>query len=309
MDFKQTRDSGWQLVVHPEDLPLTMERYTNALTSGHIFEVENRYRNGDGIYRWHLNRAVPLRNEAGEIVFWVGTATDIEEQKQQMQRKDEFIGIASHELKTPLTSLKGYLQIIANYKKEELPPVVQNSVGKANIAINKLQHLVNDLLDVSKIQAGRLDYLLGPVDLAELIDNVIESAAHIYPNHRFENRAQERFRVLGNAERLEQVLMNFINNAVKYSPGNKDVIVSTTLQNDSVRVAVTDHGVGLSAEQISKIFDRFYRVEDKKFMTSGLGMGLYISAEIINSHQGKIGVESEPGKGSTFYFELSLIAE
>jgi two-component system phosphate regulon sensor histidine kinase PhoR len=226
-----------------------------------------------------------------------------------MQRKDEFIGIASHELKTPLTSLKGYLQIIANYKKEELPPVVQNSVGKANIAINKLQHLVNDLLDVSKIQAGRLDYLLGPVDLAELIDNVIESAAHIYPNHRFENRAQERFRVLGNAERLEQVLMNFINNAVKYSPGNKDVIVSTTLQNDSVRVAVTDHGVGLSAEQISKIFDRFYRVEDKKFMTSGLGMGLYISAEIINSHQGKIGVESEPGKGSTFYFELSLIAE
>jgi two-component system phosphate regulon sensor histidine kinase PhoR len=309
LDFNQTRDSGWQLVVHPDDLPLTVERYTDALTSGHIFEVENRYRNGDGVYRWHLNRAVPLRNEAGEIVFWVGTATDIEDQKQQMQRKDEFIGIASHELKTPLTSLKGYLQIIADYKKEELPAPVKNYVGKANIAINKLQHLVNDLLDVSKIQAGRLDYLLAPINLAELIDDVVESAAHIYPNHCFENRAQAHFQVSGNAERLEQVLMNFINNAVKYSPASKDVMITTTLHQNLVRIAVTDRGVGLSKEQITKIFDRFYRVEDKKFMTSGLGMGLYISAEIVNSHNGKIGVDSEPGKGSTFFFELPLIGE
>jgi two-component system phosphate regulon sensor histidine kinase PhoR len=309
LDFNQTRDSGWQLVVHPDDLPLTVERYTDALTSGHIFEVENRYRNGDGVYRWHLNRAVPLRNEAGEIVFWVGTATDIEDQKQQMQRKDEFIGIASHELKTPLTSLKGYLQIIADYKKEELPAPVKNYVGKANIAINKLQHLVNDLLDVSKIQAGRLDYLLAPINLAELIDDVVESAAHIYPNHCFENRAQAHFQVSGNAERLEQVLMNFINNAVKYSPASKDVMITTALHQNLVRIAVTDRGVGLSKEQITKIFDRFYRVEDKKFMTSGLGMGLYISAEIVNSHNGKIGVDSEPGKGSTFFFELPLIGE
>ena len=101
--------------------------------------------------------------------------------------------------------------------------------------------------------------------------------------------------------------MNLINNAVKYSPDNKNIIIKTLRQGDKVRVSVTDFGIGLSGEQIERIFERFYRVEDKKFMAGGLGMGLYISAEIINAHNGKIGVESTPGKGSTFYFDLPLI--
>jgi len=306
LDFEQTKEWGWQAVVHPDDLTATIEKYQTALANGQIFEVENRYKNGDGIYRWHLNRAIPLKNDAGEIVLWVGTATDIEDQKKQMERKDEFIGIASHELKTPLTSLKGYLQLIASYKKEELPPVVKTYIDKANIAINKLQHLVNDLLDVSKIQAGRLEYRLDKIDISGVIAASIENAAHIYPQFEFENEAQLSYIVNANPERLEQVLMNLINNAVKYSPDSKRIIIKSTLRKNKVRVSVIDFGIGLSAEQIERIFERFYRVEDKKFMTSGLGMGLYISTEIINAHQGKIGVESEPGKGSTFYFDLPL---
>jgi two-component system CheB/CheR fusion protein len=307
LDFEQTKDWGWKSVVHPDDLPLTIEKYNYALTNGQIFEVENRYRNGDGIYRWHLNRAIPLKNDAGEIVLWVGTATDIEDQKKEMERKDEFIGIASHELKTPLTSLKGYLQLVASYKKEELPDTVKAYINKANIAINKLQHLVNDLLDVSKIQAGRLEYRLDKIDLAGLIGSSVENAAHIYPAISFQNNANNSYIINGNPERLEQVLMNLINNAVKYSPQSEKIIIKTTQIENTVRVAVTDFGIGLSGEQIERIFERFYRVEDKKFMTSGLGMGLYISTEIINAHNGKIGVESEPGKGSTFYFDLPLI--
>src|SRR6266481_2923225 len=112
-------------VVHPDDFEATNERYLRALKTGEIFEIENRYkRAADGVYRWHLNRAVPLRNEDGQIVFWVGTATDIEDQKKEMEKRDEFIGIASHELKTPLTALKGYLQLISSPKNEELPPKV-----------------------------------------------------------------------------------------------------------------------------------------------------------------------------------------
>jgi len=297
-----------EVVVHPDDLENTVEKYHASLTTGNIFEVENRYKNGtDGSYRWHLNRAIPLRNDDGKIILWVGAATDIEEQKREMERKDEFIGIASHELKTPLTSLKGYLQLIASYKKEDLPPIVKTYIDKAIISINKLQHLVNDLLDVSKIQAGRLEYGLKQVDISELVRQCIENAVHIYPAYEFKNEAQPNLVINGNAERLEQVLMNLINNAVKYSPNNKEVIVRAIQFKDSVRVSVTDFGIGLSAEQIDRIFERFYRVEDKKYMTSGLGMGLYISTEIINAHNGKISVQSEPGKGSTFYFELPLL--
>jgi two-component system CheB/CheR fusion protein len=304
---EETKKLGWQKVLHPDDYPLTLKKFSAAIKSGEIFEVENRYRRADGVYRWHLNRAIPLRNENNEIVFWVGTATDIEERKKEMERKDEFIGIASHELKTPLTSLKGYLQLISSYKKDELPVAVKQYIEKANNSLNKLQRLINDLLDVSKIQAGKLEYAFAEVDLTELINNCVENARLIHPNTRFIIRDGSNYMVNGNSERLEQVVMNFINNAVKYSPENKDVIIETSIHNDNVRVSVTDFGIGLSAMQKERIFERFYRVEDKKHMTSGLGMGLYICAEIINYHNGTIGVESEVGTGSTFYFELPLV--
>jgi two-component system phosphate regulon sensor histidine kinase PhoR len=308
LNFEDTKKSGWQLVIHPDDLQLTTDKYTASLKSGEVFEVESRYKRGsDGAYRWHLNRAIPLRNENNEIVFWVGTATDIEDQKKEMELKDEFIGIASHELKTPLTSLKGYLQLMSSYKRDELPPTVKQYIDKANNSLNKLQRLINDLLDVSKIQAGKLEYAFNKVNLTELIKTCVENAEQIHPASNLIIRDGHDYMVDGNSERLEQVLMNLINNAVKYSPQNKDVIIQTSANSDSVRVAVTDFGIGLSAGEQERIFERFYRVEDKKHRTSGLGMGLYISAEIIDYHNGEIGVESAAGKGSTFYFELPLL--
>jgi two-component system phosphate regulon sensor histidine kinase PhoR len=308
LSIEESEKWGWQKVIHPDDLEHTWDKFLTSLKSGDIFEIENRYKRGsDNTYRWHLNRAVPLRNEQGEIVFWAGTATDIEDQKREMEKKDEFIGIASHELKTPLTSLKGYLQLINSYKKNELPDIIKHHVSKANISINKLQHLVNDLLDVSKIQAGKLEYAFTPVNMTDLIKSCVENAAHIYSAYTFEILDGEEFIVKGNGERLEQVLMNLINNAVKYSQENKKVIVKSCLYNNFVRISVTDFGIGLSEDQKDRIFERFYRVEDKKYMTSGLGMGLYISAEIITNHRGKIGVESTLGVGSTFYFDLPLL--
>jgi two-component system phosphate regulon sensor histidine kinase PhoR len=308
LSLQKSNTSAWDQFIHPDDLENTLERYNAALQSGEVFQLENRLKNGgDGTYRWHLNRAVPLRNEKGGIVFWVGTATDIEDQKREMEKKDEFIGIASHELKTPLTSLKGYLQLLTNYKKDDLPQIVRQYVAKANISINKLQGLVNDLLDVSKIQAGRLEYQLTPINLSDVIKTCIQDARHIYPENIFLNEDGDQIWVHGNMERLEQVLMNLISNSVKYSQDNKTIAINTSLHDKYVRVSVKDEGIGLSEEQKQKIFERFYRVEDKKFMTSGLGMGLYISAEIIRNHNGKIGVEGELGKGATFYFDLLLI--
>jgi len=308
LDVEQSMDDGWRKVIHPDDLEETMLRFYAALKSGGVFEIENRYkRDLDESYRWHLNRALPLKDENDEIVFWVGTATDIEDQKKEMEKRDEFIGIASHELKTPLTSVKGYLQLIQSYNKETLPPLIKQYISKADIALNKLQRLINDLLDVSKIQAGRLDYPLTVLNMAELVKFCVENASHIYPNNVFTAEINGEFQVKGNAERLEQVLMNFISNAVKYSIENKRVFIRMEEHGGRVRVSVTDSGIGLSYDQQERIFERFYRVEDKKHMTSGLGMGLFISAEIIKHHRGEIGVESELKKGSTFYFELPLI--
>jgi two-component system phosphate regulon sensor histidine kinase PhoR len=308
LNFEESKAGGWEKVIHPDDLAATNERYLTALKAGDAFEMENRYkRASDGAYRWHLNRAVPLKNEDGEIVFWVGTATDIEDQKKEMEKRDEFIGIASHELKTPLTSLKGYLQLITSTKKDDVPPKVVQYVEKANKALGKLQSLINDLLDVSKIRAGKLEYAFDVINISDLITACIENAEHIYPENTFENKDGNEFLVNGNLERLEQVLMNFISNAVKYSHQSKKVIIKSERKTNCVRVSVIDFGIGLSQDQKEHIFERFYRVEDKKFLTSGLGMGLYISAEIVHNHGGEIGVEGELDNGCTFYFELPLV--
>jgi two-component system CheB/CheR fusion protein len=308
LGFEQSMGWGWRETIHPDDIESFMSNYREALQTGGVFEVENRYRRGkDGVYRWHLNRAMPLKNEAGEIILWVGTATDIEEQKRELERKDEFIGVASHELKTPLTSLKGYLQLILLHQKDELPVTVKQYINKAVIALGKLQFLVDDLLDMSKIKAGRLSYNLDVINLKDVVATCAENATHMNPAYTFEVENADDFMIKGNAERIEQVLMNLLNNAVKYSNGSRMVIIKSFKYGDCARVGVTDFGIGLSEEQKLKVFERFYRVEDKKNMTSGLGMGLYISSEIISTHNGKIGVDSKLGEGSTFYFDLPLV--
>jgi two-component system CheB/CheR fusion protein len=308
LSFEESLGSGWKTALHPDDHDHTMAQLNAALQSGEPFEAENRYRRkADGAYRWYLNRAIPLRNDDGEIIFWVGTATDIDDQKREMERKDEFIGVASHELKTPLTSLKGYLQLLAAHTKNDLAPQTKSYLDRANNSIYKLQHLVEDLLDVSKINAGRLNYALEPLDLKDVVTACIDNATNMYRSFKFTVENELHLKVKGNAERLEQVLMNFISNAVKYSKEDKRIIVKTSRNDGWGRISVTDFGIGLAKEQQSRIFDRFYRVDDRKYMTSGLGMGLYISAQIINTHGGIIGVQSEFGQGSTFHFDLQVI--
>jgi len=235
------------------------------------------------------------------------TEADIDSQRKIIAQKDEFIGIASHELKTPLTSLKAYLQLMSHYKGAELPALIKSLMSKAELSVNRLQILINDLLDVSKIQAGKLDFSRNEVDINELVNLCTENASHMFPDYHITCSSEQGFKVLGNAERLEQVLMNLINNSVKYSPLNKEVQVLVNLDHDQVRISVTDKGIGMTADQQEKIFDRFYRVDDKNHMVGGLGMGLYISKEIVKDHGGTLGVESREGEGSTFYVLLPQI--
>ncbi|WP_052496187.1 PAS domain-containing sensor histidine kinase [Pedobacter lusitanus] len=308
LSFDATFEESWDNIIHPEDLPATREKFIRCMQTGEVFEIENRYKRNDGTYRWHLNRSIPLKQESGEILFWVGTATDIDDQRKSIEKKDEFIGIASHELKTPLTSLKAYLQLISNYRKEPVPDQIKTFIVKAESSISRLQILVNDLLDVSKIQAGKLYFNCYPLSVTELISVCAENASYMFPDYNIIFKPGPDVNISGNTERLEQVMMNLINNAVKYSPLHKDIVLSFVKEGTQVRISVTDYGIGLSSSQKDKIFQRFYRVDDKDFMVSGLGMGLYISMEIIKNHQGTIGVQSRINKGSTFYILLPLLS-
>jgi len=303
-----SRKSGWKQVVHPDDLTTFMNVWQSCLETGQPFGLELRLRNAsDDQYRWYLNRALPYKNRDGVIQLWFGTCTDIDDQKTALEKKDEFIGIASHELKTPLTSLKGYLHLIESYTKNEQHPTLKKFIVRANENLGKLQHLVEDLLNVSKINAGKFNFEVSKMSVSRLIHQCSENLELVYPELDIEKKIEGDCFINGNIPQLEQVLINLINNAVKYSPGsNKIVIGASVVAGKMVRVYVKDFGLGLSEDQKNLIFERFYRVENLKHFTSGLGMGLYISTNIINKHHGHMGVDSKLNEGSTFWFEIPV---
>lgn len=213
-------------------------------------------------------------------------------------QKDEFIGFASHELKTPLTTAMGYVQLIEH--EPEMSPQYIEKIGKQ---MKRLSAIITDLLDISKIQAGRLDLHFKNTNLKELIRNSIESLGQSGSSrHVIEPQLpSEDIFVNVDEQKMEQVLVNLLSNAIKYSPESKKVILSAAQVGDQVHISVRDFGNGIPEEHIEKIFKRFYRVQTAGSNAEGLGLGLYISQGIIEAHSGKIWAESETGKGATFH--------
>ena len=226
-----------------------------------------------------------------------------EEVKGLNAKKDEFIALASHELKTPLTTIKGYLQLMS---KKDQDKIAKMFMDKTLTQVGKLSSLISDLLDVSKIEAGKLQFNSEKFDLRDLLEDVMETFPYTNNTHKilFE-LPQEKSIVLGDRQRIEQVLINLLTNAIKYSPKADKVYVRINNENERVTVRIKDEGVGLKEEHLSKIFNRFYRAEGVGHV-SGLGIGLYLTKEIIERHHGEIHVTSEYGKGSEFYFSLPL---
>ncbi len=304
LGIEESKGTGAQKALHPDDADSAIKAWKTAIENKTSFHWEYRIRKAsDGTFRWHIGKGEPFKDGAGNIIAWFGTSMDIEDQKKELEKKDEFISMASHELKTPLSSLKGYVQLIG--RQTTLPAPVNKYVEKANESINKLQHLINNLLDVSKIEAGKLKFTIEVFNLADSIHSCIEDSNHIYGTYEIKADVDPDLPVLGNSERLEQVLMNLIGNAVKYSPDHKEITVCGERKNNTIVVSVTDGGIGLAEEDQMKVFERFYRVNSDKF-SSGLGMGLYISSEIIKEHNGKMEIKSKPKQGATFSFSLPL---
>ena len=193
--------------------------------------------------------------------------------------------------------------------QENLSEAAKIYVSKATSSVNKLQLLIDELLDASKIKAGKLKFNKDKLNLTQLVSLCIENSSYIYPLHQIKKELQDDIIVCGNAERLEQVLMNLINNAVKYSPNRKEIIIRAEKNKDTAIVSVIDFGIGMVKSDQELIFERFYRANGHESTMPGLGMGLYISSEIIKEHNGEIQVRSKLNEGSVFSFSLPLVTD
>ncbi len=291
--------------THPDDVSLK-EIFDGMVRSRKSVEKEIRIRKKEvDEYRFFLMRAEPIKT-GEEITKWVGTLTDIEEQKRTSQRKDEFISVASHELKTPLSSMKGYIQLLERSLGKEHPSYLY--VDRTLLQINKLDKLIADLLDISKIESGKLKLDKRQFDFNKLLVNAIDMMRQTYPNYSFIQKGEADVNIEGDEARLEQVILNFLSNAVKYSPEIKKVEIETRLlPGRMLEVKVRDFGIGIPKEDQAYVFDKFYRSQQLSRNFQGLGLGLYISADIMQRHGAEYGVESEQGKGSVFYFKLPYI--
>ncbi|HTK10927.1 MAG TPA: PAS domain S-box protein [Ktedonobacteraceae bacterium] len=240
----------------------------------------------------------------------IGLVLDISERKELDRRKDEFISMASHELKTPLTSLKGFLSLLQRRLSVRADDTELHYLARMDAQVTKLTKLINDLLDLSKIQKGLLAYRVERFTMHALVQEIVENMQGTTQTHALCIEGHVETEVYGDRDRIGQVLINFLNNAIKYSPRADKVLIQITKDQDNVRVSVQDFGIGIDSEHQQRIFERFYQVADAKARTyPGLGIGLYICTQIVERHHGHIGVESKKGEGSTFYFTLPVAPE
>jgi len=492
MTLEQTQGWGWQPVLHPDDLQNCIDRWSEAVRIGHPLEIEYRWKRVDDTYRWHLGRAQPVRDAAGEIAYWVGTGTDIEEQKQAEDRqrllaeisvllvsspdyelmltqltrllvprladwcavhiveehgdirrlafahtdpakqalvgdrperypldpgarhivshvlrssepefypevpdqllveaarnqehlqtlralgftsymclpmvarghtlgtitlatadsgrrygkadlafaedlasrtaialdnarlyrdaqdairaRDQFLSIASHELKTPLTSLIGYIDLIQRRaaRSGDLAERDQRAVRVIGEQAARLNKLVGALLDLSRIETGQLSIERGLVDLTALTRRLVEESQATTDRHTIVfSAAHQPLMLLGDELRLEQVVQNLIQNAIKYSPTGGAVTVLVARNGDSASIRVSDQGIGIPATALPQLFRRFYRAPNADLQhISGMGIGLYVVKEIVELHGGTVEVSSQDGQGSTFVISLPLL--
>jgi PAS domain S-box-containing protein len=345
LTLEETKDWGWGAVVHPDDLPACIDRWTLSCTTGNDYEVEYRFkRASDGSYRWHLGRALAMRDEQGQIVQWVGTCTDIDDTKRSKERlqatndelgvrvlertselhaakdaaeaanraKSEFLANMSHEIRTPMNGVIGMTGLLLDTsltaQQQEFAETIQFS-GEALLTI------VNDILDFSKIEAGKLDLEIADIDLGHMMRGVLELLMGTAKSKNLELHGSIDPDVptglRGDGGRLRQVLINLIGNAIKFTPSGEVMLrISVDRQTAgtaSIRFRVTDSGIGIDAETQARLFHAFTQADGSTTRRyGGTGLGLAICKQLVEKMHGDIGVESSAGAGSTFWFTVEL---
>jgi PAS domain S-box-containing protein len=260
--------------------------------------------------RWLLTISRPVADAQGETLYVIMIMHDITERVQVEHRKDEFISMASHELKTPVTSLKGFTYVLRRLLSIQGDEQGQFYLSRMDTQLDKLTKLISELLDISRMQSGKLELQQTKFDLDTFITETVGNVQMGTSTHRLLIEGNVKEKVCGDQDRLEQVLINLLANAIKYSPRADRVIVHVSREQEHAIVRVQDFGIGIDEMYQHKIFERFYQVSDAEENTyPGLGIGLYIAKEIVERHNGWIEVESRKGEGATFSVILPLLKE
>lgn len=314
-NLEEMKGLGWRSVHHPDFIKRVEEKFFDNIRKGTIWEDTFPLQSRSGEWRWFLSRAVPVFAN-GVVTKWFGTNTDITEAKnlekdlhEAIHSRDEFLSIASHELKTPLTSLTLQTQMIIraidkgnleSYNAHQMYELMKQTEKHTK----RLNRLVDNMLDISRIQSGKLSLNKDTIDLCRILRHVIE--LHKEANLEVEIRFKSCSEAVGSWDefRIEQVFSNILSNAIMY--GNKSPIdIEIEAKNNGYIVSIRDHGPGIEPENLERIFLRYERAISVNEV-SGLGLGLYICQKIVEAHEGKIWAESSPGKGSTFKVFLPI---
>jgi PAS domain S-box-containing protein len=249
----------------------------------------------------------PLKDTQGNIIGLSKIARDISERKQDETRKNDFIGMVSHELKTPLTSLTAILQVLNSKLKKSEDPFLPGALERANHQVKKMSSMINGFLNISRLESGKLLIDKQPFIIGDLVSEVIGEVNLTGPTHIIEIQKCDKVVVMADRDKISSVLANLLSNAVKYSPRASNITVNCLRLDHEVHISITDQGLGIRQEDCAHIFDRYYRVESNRTRhISGFGIGLYLSAEIVKRHDGRIWVDSQSGQGSTFNFTLPV---
>lgn len=285
--------------IYPEDRKVRDSAINEAINTGKIF-YEVRVLNKDKNLQWVRIEGIVLKDDSDEPIRMLGTALDVTDQKELEQKREEYIAIASHELKNPLTSLKLNLDVLSEQSKESR---YNNLIEKSRKQVNRLISLTNELLNVSKISAGALDLKKEIFSLQDCINESIATVQAETHKNKFNVFGYPDISLVGDRFRIEQVLINLLSNASKYSPEGSSIDINVTQSKNDIRIEVKDSGIGIEPDKLQTVFQKFSRLQSNDIV-EGHGLGLYISEQIIRKHGGKIGVVSEKGHGSTFWITL-----
>lgn len=310
--FSDFKEQSYTDIIHPDDRERIKKEVEKSLSNGADLDVEVRLQDKKGNYQWHISKATPVRDEDGIINSWITSSTEIQKLKEEEQKKEDFLKLVSHELKTPVTSIKGYVQLLLSMLKNNgesgkaLP--VKPYLNRIETQVERLIRLISEMLDLSRIEQNELELKTEKFNLNKHVEEIVEDLTYSNKNIKIELEHKYDCDVYADKGRIGQVIINFVTNALKYSPDSNRVNIKIyDHDNDQVAVSVKDFGIGISEKEQHQIFKRFYRVAGNKDDTySGFGIGLYLSNEIIERHNGKIFVKSELGQGSEFTFTIPL---
>ncbi|MDB5149447.1 MAG: yycG 1 [Mucilaginibacter sp.] len=310
--FHADEQMSYESVIAQIDIEyqsLVTDAVEAAINLGEVCDVEFPLKGfHDGKLRWVRANGNLTYDQDGKPGYFTGVMHDVTAHKQDDIRKSDFIAMASHELKTPLTTLQAYVQMLTAKASKAGDTFAVGALNKAYIQVKKMSALINGFLSASSFEAGKIYLNEQPFEMNTLLKEIVEDMMLVTQSHDIVVTSDCNIVVHADRDKIGQVITNFLSNAIKYSPRGKNIKVSCKEIKGEVEVSITDEGLGIEPQDLEKLFDRYYRIESEQTQNiSGFGLGLYLSAEIIQRHRGKVWVESEMEKGSTFYFSLPLI--